>query len=258
MVTPLARRQKIRITQVAIFLGCVGFLEWFGRSGRVQYITFTPPSDMVGTLASLVGSGSIFNDLFMTAGTVFASFFAAVLVGIPAGALLWRQELLHRVLDPYLIAYYAMPIFAFYPVFIAIFGLNRIPIMVIGFFTSVVAIVVNTANGFENVKDVFVDVGRSLNLSTKQMFTQIYIPAAVPYIFTGLKLGFIYAMLAVLASEFILATNGIGYLIAYNYQNFATGEMYAGILLIVIIAVAVNLGLVRIENYLYRRSGVGE
>lgn len=256
MVTSLTRTQTVRITQVAICVGCVVFLEWFGRSGMVRYTTFTPPSDMVTTLVTLLRTGVVFNDLLVTAGSVFTAFFAAVLVGVPVGALLWQRNDLHRILDPYLIAYYAMPIFAFYPVFIVIFGLNRTPIMVIGFLTAVVAVIVNTANGFENVNDVFVDLGRSLNLSTVEMFRQIYIPAAVPYIFTGLKLGFIYSMLAVLASEFILANRGLGYQIAYDYQNFATGEMYAGILLVVIIALVVNLGLIRIENYLYQRSGV--
>lgn len=209
---------------------------------------------MVDTLIQLITSGAIINDIRQTAVATFVAFLAAVAVGIPSGWILWRLDTLRRVLDPYLIAYYALPVFVFYPLFIAIFGLNQIPIILIAFALSVIAIVINTANGFDQVRDVFREVGRSLKLSRYQTFRHIYFPAAVPYIFTGLKLGFIYALIGVIASEFILANAGLGYLVAYNYNNFATAEMYAVMLLVVIIAISTNVILVRVENHLYERS----
>jgi NitT/TauT family transport system permease protein len=162
--------------------------------------------------------------------------------------------MIHRVLDPYLIAYYAVPIFVFYPLFVAIFGLSRIPIVLIGYLLGVIAIVVNTANGFRNVPEVYQNVGESLQLNSKQTFRHIYLPAAGPYIFTGLKLAFIYSFIGVIASEFILSNSGLGYLVQYNYQNFSTNEMYAVMLLLATVAIIANLVLIRIEDRLYRRS----
>lgn len=246
--------QKVRLSQLGVLVAIVLLLEYVVRSGMVSYITLTSPTAMVMTLVELVRSGAIVNDFVQSATSVFVAFLASVATGIPVGWFLWRSELLHRILDPYLVAWYALPIFAFYPMLIAIFGLNRTPIILIAYAMSVIAVVINTANGFSHVHEVYTKVGRSLNLSRTKAFLHVYFPAAAPYIFTGLKLGFVYAIVGVLASEFILANAGLGYQVSYSYRNFATNDMYAVMLLIIVIAVTVNLVLLRIEDRLYRRS----
>lgn len=246
--------QKVRLSQLGVLVAIVLLLEYVVRSGMVSYITLTSPTAMVSTLLEIVRSGAIVDDFVQSATSVFVAFLASVATGIPVGWLLWRSELLHRILDPYLVAWYALPIFAFYPMLIAIFGLNRTPIILIAYAMGVIAVVVNTANGFSNVHDVYRKVGQSLNLSRTEAFLHVYFPAAAPYIFTGLKLGFVYSIVGVLASEFILANAGLGYQVSYSYRNFATNEMYAVMLLIIVIAVTVNLVLLRIEDRLYRRS----
>jgi len=254
MDTTLTRRRKIRLGQLAVLIAAVSALEYLARSGLVDAITLAPPSEMFTAMVSLLVSGSILGDLVATTLSVFAAFLLATAVGIPIGWALWRWNALQQVLDPYLIAFYAMPVFALYPLFIAIFGLNRIPIVLIAFFMSIVAIVVNTANGFAKIRDVYHDVGRSLRLSRTQAFVHIYLPAAAPYIFTGLKLGFVYALIGVIASEFILANRGLGFQVAYDYKNFAMGQMYGDMLLVVIIAVCTGVVLTYVEDRLYRRS----
>jgi NitT/TauT family transport system permease protein len=72
-------------------------------------------------------------------------------------------------------------------------------------------------------------------------------------VFTGLKLGFVYALIGTIASEFILAESGLGWLISYNYNNFDVEGMYAAMLLVILLALATNAGLVAVENRLYRR-----
>lgn len=254
MAVNLTHTQKIRVSQYTILLVSILLLEWLARAGVVGTITLAPPSDMASTMIQLLVSGAILNDIWQTAFATFVAFVLAATVGISVGWALWRWNRVQSILDPYLIAFYAMPVFAFYPMLIAIFGLNRIPIILIAFMMSTVAIVINTANGFAQVRDVYEQVGRSLRLSRYEAFAHIYLPAATPYIFTGLKLGFIYALIGVIASEFILANSGLGYQVAYNYNNFATKEMYATMLLVIVIAIATNLTLIRIENRLYRRS----
>jgi len=253
----LSHRRKVRLTQLGLLAAVVLYLEYITRTGQVNYITLTSPTAMVGTLVDLVRSGTIEPDFVQTATSVFVAFLLAVGTGVPVGWLLWRRQTLYRILDPYLVAWYAMPIFAFYPMLIGIFGLTKTPIILIAYMMGVIAIVVNTANGFEKVRDVYGDVGRSLNLSRVQTFWHIYFPAATPYIFTGLKLGFIYSIVGVLASEFILSDSGLGFRVAYHYRNFQTNEMYAVMLLIALIAISVNLLLLHVEGRLYQRSVSG-
>lgn len=254
MEVSLGRPLRTRLEQFVILTVFVLLLEYAARSGAVESITLAPPSEMVVTMIELFATGEITSDFLATAGSTFAAFFLAVLVGIPIGWALWNWGTLQDILDPYLVTLYAMPIFAFYPLLIAIFGFNKVPIILIAFVLAIIAIVINTANGFGQVKEVYGKLGKAMNLSRVSILRQIYLPAATPYIFTGLKLGFIYSLIGVIASEFILANSGLGFLVAFNYQNFATQEMYAVMLTVILIAVTTNTALRRIENRLYQRS----
>lgn len=254
MSASLSDHQKVRLGQAVILVASIAFLEWITRTGRIGAITLTPPSEITLTLGQMLASGAILGDVAVTGASVVVAFLLAAAIGIPVGWALWRWNVLQQVLDPYLIAFYAAPTFALYPLLIAIFGVNRIPIVLIAFVMSIVAIIINTANGFGNMPDVYHDAARSLRLSRLQTFRHIHLPAATPYIFTGLKLGFIYALIGVIASEFILADSGLGFQVSYDFNNFATNQMYAEMLLIIAIAVGANLILIHVENDLYRRS----
>jgi NitT/TauT family transport system permease protein len=204
------------------------------------------------TLVNLLVSGEITGDIWQTFSVVLGAFSLAVLVGIPAGWALWQSAELKEILDPFIITYYAIPVFVFYPLLLVVFGFNRLPILLIAFAMGVVAVVINTANGFEAVDQVYLDVGRAVRLSRYQRFRHIALPAALPYVFTGLKLGFIYSLIGVIASEFILAGSGLGYLVSNYYTTFNTAKMYAVMLFVVIVSVAINQTLLRIEGRLYQ------
>ncbi len=116
------------------------------------------------------------------------------------------------------------------------------------------AVVLNTAIGFGEVPRVLIKVGQSMNLSRWQILSRIFFPAAVPYIFTGLKLGMVYSLIGVIASEFVLSTSGLGYLVSYNYTNFRTAAMYSAMLLILFLAILLNWALNSIERRLYEHD----
>lgn len=249
----LSRSRKVRLLQTVVILAVVAFLEFAPRVGWVGQTTLIPLSEMLGELAGLISSGEIVPHAFRTFSAILGAFLMAMIAGIATGFVLWRFESLNDILEPYLLIYYAVPFFAFYPLLIAIFGLGITPILLIAFGFSVIIIVTNTSSGLEEIPDQYVQVGRDLNLSSWQMIRYIYFPAAVPYLFTGLKLGFIYALIGTIASEFILADGGLGWLIAFNYNNFDIEGMYASMLLVVLLALVVNAVLTHFENRLYRR-----
>lgn len=177
-----------------------------------------------------------------------------MITGVPLGYLLWRSRGVARALNPYLTTYYAIPVFVFYPLLLAIFGFNVTPIVIIAWAWGVVAVALSTAIGFGHVRTAYVKVGRAMNLGRWEIVRRIMFRAAVPYIMTGLKLGSIYSLIGVVASEFILATQGLGFLVAFSYNNFRPSEMYAGILLIMVLAIALNALLSTVERRLYARA----
>ena len=242
---------SVRLTRWAVIIAAVAALEVVPRAGLGDAITLIPLSRIVPEFFELLSDGELTPHLLSTGGAFVLSFFLAGVTGVPLGYLLWRYEPLKRTLDPYLTTYYAIPIFAFYPLLLAIFGFNILPVVVISWAWAVVAVVLNTAIGFGEVPQVLIKVGQSMNLSRWQLLSRIFFPAAVPYVFTGLKLGMVYSLIGVIASEFVLSTQGLGYLVSYNYTNFRTAAMYSAMFLILFLAILLNWALNSIERRLY-------
>jgi NitT/TauT family transport system permease protein len=244
---------KVRAVRWGIIVLALVAIEIVPRLDLVDPIALVPFSEMVWQLWLLISDGILLSHIVRTLTSIVVAGALAVLTGLPLGVLLWRLERTRKILQPYLTTYYAIPIFAFYPLFIAIFGLSAWPVIIIAWAWAVVAIVLNTVIGLDEVPEVLVKVGRSLRLSRHQMFTRIYFPAATPYIFTGLKLAASYTVIGVIASEFIQAEAGVGWFVGFSYNNFAIQNMYAAILLILGFAIALNSFLLRLERRMYGR-----
>jgi NitT/TauT family transport system permease protein len=246
--------KKVRVLRIGLVIGLLVILEAIARFGIVPPTQLVPPTEIAVTLGSMLAAGTITPDILGTVFRVVVAFVAAILLGIPIGWMLWKSTRLWQILDPYLIVLYAMPIFVFYPILIVMFGLGSVPIILIAFAMSITGIIISTATGLDKVPKIYFDVGHALNLSRRQFVMHVQLPAAVPYIFTGLKLGLIYSFVGVIASEFILSNSGLGFLVSWYYDRFATAEMYASIVAIMLIATIVNTILVQIEDHLYKRS----
>lgn len=244
----------MRLTRWGLVLAFIALIEIIPRLGLVNPIALVPFSEMVWQLWLLLKDGILADHIVRTLTSILAAGTLAVVTGLPLGVLLWRLETTRRILQPYLTTYYAVPIFAFYPLFIAIFGLGSLPVIIIAWAWAVVAIILQTVIGLDSVPEVLVKVGRSLRLSPWRMFTRIYFPAATPHVFTGFKLATSYTVIGVIASEFIQAEKGVGFFVGFSYNNFAIQNMYAAILLILVFAVALNSGLLALERRLYGRQ----
>ncbi len=137
---------------------------------------------------------------------------------------------------------------ALMPVFILILGLgetSKISIIVFGCFWP---ILLNTVSGVKTVDPLLIKSARSMGLSHLRLFQKVILPASVPTIFTGIRLAGAYSILILIAAELAGAKAGLGYLITYAQQNFDIGDMYAGIITISGIGLAVNQSLVYLER----------
>src|SRR5204863_3747672 len=138
-------------------------------------------------------------------------------VGIVSGAALHGYRQLRDTLDPLFATYYAVPIFAFYPFFIVVFGFGDFPQVLIGFMLGVVAVIVNTLNGLDRVPRVLLKTARIQRLGPVATALKVTLPYAVPYIFTGIKLAVAYSFIGVIGAELIMSRTGLGYEIGYAY-----------------------------------------
>jgi NitT/TauT family transport system permease protein len=216
-------------------------LEVAPRSGWVDPFSLVPLSAWVSTAISLLADGDFWGTaLLPTLTAIGLAAVSSIVSGVMLGWGLWRLPFARRAVDPWMTTYYAIPTFALYPLLVAVLGVGMLPIVLLATLFAVVAVAVNTLAGFDAVPPTAERLSRSLLLTRRQHFRMVLFPSALPGIIVGVRLALSYSIISVLASEFILASRGLGRYIAVAYNNFAVAEMYAGVLLVLGIAVSAN------------------
>src|SRR4029077_13011200 len=160
-------------------------------------------------------SGKINGAMLKTLWNVVAAFVAATIAGICLGVAIHGQRALRQGLEPLFATYYAIPVFAFYPLLIVLFGLGDAPQIIIGFMLAVVAVIMNTLNGLDRVSRVLLNTARIHRLGRLATALKVTLPCAAPLVLTGVKLALAYAFIGIIGAEFIMSRTGIGYEISF-------------------------------------------
>ena len=231
----------------------VAILEILCRDHLIPPLTLPAPSLIALGLLGILAHGSFNAAIIKTLANVGLAIALAVTVGTIAGAALHRARTLRALLEPLFSTYYAIPIYAFYPLFIVVFGLGDAPQVTIGFMLAVVSMIVSTLAGLDSVPPVLGKTARILQLGPIATVRSVTLPYAAPYLFTGIKLAIAYAFIGVIGAEFIMSNTGLGYEIRFAYDNLDNNVMYPLILLILLIAVVVNMSLDHWERALRTR-----
>lgn len=231
----------VRGWTIVIAAGTALFLELAPRIGLVDPFSVIPLSEMVVRLGGLLATGSFWSTALVPSLSAIAlAFVLAIVLGVVAGIALWEVRPLRRVVEPWLTIYYAIPTFALYPLIVAVLGVGLLPIVLLGTMFAIVVVITSTLTGLDATPTTIVRLAASLQMSRFARATKILVPAALPHIVTGSRLALSYALIGVLASEFVLSTSGLGHFISRAYTDFAFDDMYAGVLLVFILAGAVN------------------
>lgn len=245
-----------RLLRYALAIAALAVLEALCRMGVISAQVLPAPSAIAEMLASLLGSGALTADIAVTSRNIAAASVIAVLGGITLGMGVHALPRLRAALEPFLASYYAVPFFAFYPVFIVLFGIGAAPIIVMGVLFGIVAMIMATLTGLDRVPRSLRKTARLYRLGPAASALRIILPSAAPHLMTGVKLAVTYCFIAVIAAEFILASEGLGYAIAYAFNNFETLRMYAIVLLILAASILLNAVLRGIEARSLRRRGM--
>ena len=248
---------RVGLIRLVVIVAMIGALELACRLGFINHRIIIPPSEMASALVTLLASGSITADIERTLGVIAIVIALAIVLGFAAGVVIHALPRLREALDPFFATYYAVPIFIFYPVLIAIFGLSPMPIVLIGVATAIVAMIIATLNGLDRVPRVLTKVARVHRLGPVATALRLQLPAAAPYLFTGVKLSVSYGFIAVIAAEFILSPAGLGRDISDAYSDFNNRRMYALILFLLVIATIVNAALHALDMRWSERRGGG-
>jgi NitT/TauT family transport system permease protein len=239
----------------AVLYGLLGLallaalLEAIVDCGLVSPFVLPPPSSLPAAFEKLWREDLLLQPITATLAQSFAATFLAALIGLPAGYLLWRRKLLGEAYEPWLGALFAAPIILLYPLFLVIFGRGYATTIFVGFVSGVIPVVLKTREGFLGVPAVLFHVGHSLHLSELQVIRKIALPAAAPSIFTGLRLALIYALVNIIGLEFLIDFGGLGRIVSDMYFRYEIPAMYAAILLVILVSLALLQVLRRLERW---------
>jgi NitT/TauT family transport system permease protein len=228
----------------------VAAVETLCRLHIIPVDVMIAPSQMAAELIKILVSGEFSADILSSIANVLISTVLSVTLGFVAGLIIYSAPGLRAALEPLLASYYAVPTFIFYPVFISLFGVGSGAIIAIAVLLAIVSMITATLNGLDRIPRVLRKTGRIYRMSRIKTAVMIELPSAAPSLFTGIKLSVAYSFIGVIASEFILSGSGVGYAIAYAYNNFENRRMYALMLLIILLVTGVNTLLNSIDRRL--------
>ena len=250
------RASPVAIARTAVILGAFAAIEVLCRTQIIDRITMIPPTEMVSSLWRILRSGRFNEDIAFTIWNTAAAIGIAVAGGFFIGALLHAAPRVRRAVEPLLSAYYAVPIFVFYPLLVVAFGVGRAALIAMGALFGIVAMVVNTMLGLDRVPAAILKTASIMKLGPWRGLVLVRLPAAAPHLVTGVKLAVAYSVIAIVAGEFILATAGMGKRIAFGYNDFDNPTMYGMLLLLLTLVMVVNGALSVWERQLHRRFGL--
>jgi NitT/TauT family transport system permease protein len=188
--------------------------------------------------------------------TLEAFFYALILsyaIGLSLGVWMGFHRLSAAVGEPILISLYTLPKVTLYPVVLLIFGLSTAGRVTFGAMHGVLPVALLTMNAIHNVPRVYLKSARTLHLSAWQTILTVLVPATLPEIVSGLRIGFTLTLLGVLLAEMFAAKHGLGFLIINAMQLLQSEEMLTVAVVLFLFAVVANALLLWMEHKLHRR-----
>jgi ABC-type nitrate/sulfonate/bicarbonate transport system permease component len=235
-----AQRLASRAVQLGFLLAL--FILWYLATNKwgVNRLLLPNPIAVWHQLVGILKSGEYLPDLRITATEFAAAFVLALTSGTLVGYLVSRTRYTIRVFEPLFAGIYSVPIILFLPLYVLFFGLGPASKIALGTTISFFPIVLSTIAGFSNVDRTLVSAARSMGASDYQLFRYVLVPAALPVILTGLRMGFTVAMLSILGSETIASLAGLGHHIVQLAENMEMARMFAYIAFVVVMVAVLN------------------
>jgi NitT/TauT family transport system permease protein len=252
-------RVPARLQAVVFPVGLLLVWELLARSGLWPIWLFPPPTEVSRSLLAMLQDGRLVAAAARSLRRLAQGYAVSALIGVPLGILLARSRFVQRALRPALLGLQALPSICWLPLAILWFGLSEISILFVVLMGSVLAIAIATEDGVLSIDPVLLRAAGTLGIRGPRFHLGVLLPAALPGILTGLKLGWSFAWRALLAGELLFASGGLGQLLAAGREVLDAGQVMAVMVSIILIGMAVDQVLFRfLELRVRRRWGLAE
>jgi NitT/TauT family transport system permease protein len=240
-----------------VLVAVIGLWEGAVRLTGISPLVLPAPSRVIESLADGFGTGFFYSHFAITLTEIILGFALGSALGWGLGVLLAQSPTLLRIANPYIVASQAVPKLALAPIFALWFGFGMTPKIVIAALIAFFPLLENTVRGLTEVDADRLELFRVLRADRRQVFTKLRLPNAMPYIFTGLRVAMILAVVGAVVGEYVGANQGLGALIIASQGNFKTSQMFAVIIILTAIGVLLYKA-VEIAEAIYVRHTYGD
>ena len=218
----------------------VGLAVGWELLGRLDVSLFVPPlSRVAATWWQLLGDGTLARAAASSLASLAKGFVPAAALGVVVGLAMGRFAVVRHLLDGWVNALMSAPLSALVPVLIALFGVRDTVVAATVFMFSFFVVVVNTQTGVRATDRSLVDMARAFGAGEAALFGRIYLPAALPAVMLGLRLGAVQAVKGMVVGEMLISLVGLGERLIYYGNTFLITELYAVILSVLALALLI-------------------
>ena len=246
-------KKKVTITRILILILIFVLWEVAGDLNIVDPFLISTPSRMVQSLIKIYNEGTLFTHIGITCFETIVGFLFSTILGTIIAILLWWSDFASKVLDPYLVVLNSLPKIALAPILIFWMGNGIKAIILIAVLISIVVTIISVLNSFKAVEDEKIKLLKTFGATKFQILKNLIIPSSIPTLMSALKINVGLSWVGVIMGEFLVAKEGLGFLIVYGGQISELDMVMMSIILLSILAYLMYLGVVLLEKKLTKR-----
>jgi len=244
----MAKRLAYGGAQLAIISIFLVLWQRGATSGKIDTFFLGEPREIWRLLRGWVGDGSLFSNLWVTTRLIMLGFFVGLTIGTALGCLLHFSRFFRDVFGPYLTFFNACPRIILYPFLVVWLGFGVTPKVVTIVLVMVPTVAISIAAGFKDIDNDYVSNIRAMGASRFAVAQNVYVPSLVLWLLATSRVTFGFAFQAGVVAEILGSRNGLGFLILEGQTRFQVNVMFASIVILVLLALAVDFMLSLVER----------
>ncbi len=256
-ITFLKKEKKknfiIKFFQILIIIFITFVWQLLADLEIINTFITSSPKEIINTLISL-SKQNLFEHIFVTIYETIFSFSLGTIIGIIIAAILWWNNYLFKIFDPYLTILNSLPKVALGPIIIIWCGSGIRSIIIMALLISVIITIINISSCFNSVDENKIKLFKSFKSSKKQLFFKLILPSSINSIISSLKINISMSLIGVIMGEFLVSKKGIGYLILYGSQIFNLNLVMTGIIVLCVVAAIMYYIVLYLEKKLTNNS----
>ena len=215
--------------------------EMVSRQDKTILFLFSSPSQVVSLFFKEIQNGIMWYNIWVTFEEASLGLILGTVLGTLFGLLIWANETLRKILEPYLLILGAIPIFALAPMLIIWFGIGLSSKVFMAAFSVFLVALSQSYDGTQNASKKYTVFAQSLGCSRFQMMYKIILPGSIQWVLSGIKMNIGLALLGAFIGEFVSSTAGLGFYILKEGSLFNTAGVLVGIILLTCLSLVMNV-----------------